>query len=641
MDRTRRRLLSEQLPKEKAYWLDKLAGDLALSGIPLDLKRPDVLSPEKNSVAIDLDPQSAGKLFKATKQNELLIFTILVTTLKICLFKYNGVEDVIVGTTIHKRHKEDALLNQVLVLRDQVSRETTSRQLLKDIKNTIYEAFSHQKFPFESILELLHITAPENRMPLFNVVVLLDNLHSRENISDLENDVTVIFSIKEGHLTGSIEYNPGLFKEKTLASFARHYDNVLRAIITNPDQKISAIELLSQEEKQELIFGFNNTDRDYPRQKLIHQLFEEQVQQTPQAMALVSEEESLTYEELNERANQVAGYLRELGVGPEVLVGVMLERSAEMVVGLLGVLKAGGAYVPLDVQYPQERIGYMLEDTGAPVLLTQQRLLGQLPEHKARTVCIDSQWGEISRHSRGNPERLGTADNLAYVIYTSGSTGKPKGICLTHKGISRLVLNTNYVQLSASDRVGQLSNSSFDAAIFEIWGGLLNGARLEIIRKEVVLEPGALRRQLRSRGITTVMLTTALFNQVVAEDADAFQGLKHVFFGAEEAEPKWVRAVLKAGRPERLGNVYGPTENTTLTSWYEIKEVAEGATTVPIGSPVSNTEVYILNEAMSPVPVGVRGELYTGGDWLHTARCTEQASSSAYLLRVLPHDADK
>src|ERR1043165_4681437 len=268
MDRARRRLLSEQLPQEKAYWLNKLSGDLTVSAIPLDRKRPDVFSPEKKSLAIDLDAESAGKLLKATNQNEFLIFTILVTVLKVCLAKYNDVADVIVGTTIHKRQNEDALLNEVLVLRDEVRGEATVRELLRDVKNTIYEAFSNQKFPFESILELLHVPVPENRMPLFNVVVLLDNIH--ESVSDLNNDVTITFSINDASLTGSIEYNASLFKERTIHSFARQFNNVLRAVIANPQQKISAIELLSPEEKHALIFGFNDTHKDYPSQQPIH-----------------------------------------------------------------------------------------------------------------------------------------------------------------------------------------------------------------------------------------------------------------------------------------------------------------------------------------------------------------------------------
>jgi non-ribosomal peptide synthetase component F len=305
-----------------------------------------------------------------------------------------------------------------------------------------------------------------------------------------------------------------------------HLKNLLQGVLNNPEQPLWQIPILTQEEQQQVLVEWNKTYTGYPRQRCIHELFEEQAERAPEAMALVSDEESLTYRELNERANQVAGYLRELGVGPEVLVAVMLERSVEMMVGLLGVLKAGGAYVPLDVQYPRERIGYMLEDTGAAVLLTQQRLLEKVPEHEGRTVCIDSQWGEISQHSRANLKAKGTAENLAYVIYTSGSTGKPKGICVTHKAINRLVLNTNYAKLNSSDRITQVSNSAFDAAVFEIWGALLNGACLEIIRKEVLLEPGELSRQLRSRGITTVFLTTALFNQIAAADGSAFRGVK-------------------------------------------------------------------------------------------------------------------
>jgi aspartate racemase len=614
MDRTRRTLLSEQLPQEKAYWLEKLGGDLTLSGIPLDYKRTAGLS-DKKTVAIDLDAQSVGKLFKATNQNEFLIFTILVTVLKICLSKYNGVEDVSVGTTVYEQHKEDALLNKVLVLRDRVNGEVTFKQLLRDIKNTIYEAFSHQKFPFESILELLHVSAPENRTPLFNVAVLLDNLQSRENISDLKNDVTVIFSIKDGHLTGVIEYNSNLFKERTLRSFARHYDNVLRATVAKPDQKISAIELLSQAEKQELIFGFNNTERDYPRQKLIHELFEEQVERSPEATALVWEAESLSYRELNERANQVAGYLRELGVGREVLVAVMLERSVELVVGLLGVLKAGGAYVPLDVQYPGERIGYMLKDTGAPVLLTQQRLVGQLPEHEARVVCLDSEWGEISRQKKTNPESLGTADNLAYVIYTSGSTGNPKGVSVPQRAVVRLVKETNYAEFNGDETFLQLAPLAFDASTFEIWGCLLNGARL-VMMPPRQLSLTELGEALKRCNVTTLWLTAGLFHLMVDERLADLTSLHQLLAGGDVLSAPHVQKFLREAKDCTLINGYGPTENTTFTCCYRMRNGDHFESSVPIGVPIAHTQAYVLDERLQPVPIGVTGELYIGGDGL-------------------------
>src|ERR1043165_1843450 len=613
MDRARRRLLSEQLPQEKAYWLNKLSGDLTVSAIPLDRKRPDVFSPEKKSLAIDLDAESAGKLLKATNQNEFLIFTILVTVLKVCLAKYNDVADVIVGTTIHKRQNEDALLNEVLVLRDEVRGEATVRELLRDVKNTIYEAFSNQRFPFESILELLHIPVPENRTPLFNVVVLLENLN--ENFLDLKNDVTLIFSIKDGRLTGSIEFNSALFNEKTLERFAGHFNNVLRAVVANPDQKISAIELLSPAEKQALIFGCNDTHRGYPSQQPIHQLFEDQVVRTPENIALVSGEERLSYRELNERANQLAHYLRESGVGPDVLVGVMMERSLEMMIALLGVLKAGGAYVPLEVKYPAERIAYMVEDTKAPVVLTQERLVSYLASHQARKVCLDSQWVEISKHSTANPEPSAIADNLAYVIYTSGSTGRPKGVGVPQRAVVRLVKETNFFELQADETFLQLAPLAFDASTFEIWGSLLNGARLALMasRQPSLTELG---EALKHHRVTTLWLTAGLFHLMVDERLADLTSLRQLLAGGDVLSVPHVQKFLREAKDCTLINGYGPTENTTFTCCYGMRNGEDLQYSVPIGFPIAHTQVYVLDQRLQPVPMGATGELYTGGDGL-------------------------
>jgi amino acid adenylation domain-containing protein len=320
----------------------------------------------------------------------------------------------------------------------------------------------------------------------------------------------------------------------------------------------------------------------------------------------------LSYRELNERANQLAHYLRKLGVGREVLVGICVERSLEMVVALLATLKAGGAYVPLDPEYPKDRLAFILEDTQSKVLLTQKGLLERLPQHSARTVCLDRDWKKIAEESAENPISGAAPESLAYVIYTSGSTGKPKGVAIRQQGIVRLVVNPNYVTLSPADTIAQASNFAFDAATFEIWGALVNGARLAIIAKEWVLSPEQLAQAFVSYRVTCVFLTTAVFNRLSSEKPDAFRDLRYLLFGGETCDPDRVKAVLESGPPEHLVHVYGPTETTTFATFYEVTRVVPDLT-IPIGRPITATEVILLDPRCQLVPCGVVGEICIGG----------------------------
>ncbi|MFM8309178.1 MAG: amino acid adenylation domain-containing protein, partial [Microcystis aeruginosa] len=321
----------------------------------------------------------------------------------------------------------------------------------------------------------------------------------------------------------------------------------------------------------------------------------------------------LTYNELNCRANQLAHYLQKLGVKPEELVGICLERSLDMIVGLLGILKAGGAYVPIDPDCPQERISFMLQDTQVKIILTCESLQTSLPNHQAIVICLDKDWPQINQTNQENPNSAVSADNLAYVIYTSGSTGIPKGVIVTHQAVNRLVLNTNYIQFTPDDRVVQASNIAFDAATFEIWGALLNGAKIIIIAKSVLLSPQELAVSLKENQISVLFLTTALFNQLANLVPQAFSNLRCLLFGGEAVEPKWVQEVLEKGAPQRLLHVYGPTENTTFSSWYLVENVASTATTIPIGKAIANTQIYLLDKNLQPVPIGVVGELHIAG----------------------------
>ncbi|MDF5723373.1 MAG: amino acid adenylation domain-containing protein [Rhizonema sp. PD37] len=379
---------------------------------------------------------------------------------------------------------------------------------------------------------------------------------------------------------------------------------------------------LTEQERHKILVEWNQTTVDYPRHLCIHQLFEVLVEKTPDNIAVVFNSLKLTYQELNHRANQLAHYLQSKGVGTEVLAGICVERSVEMVVGLLGILKAGGAYVPLDPTYPEERLSFMLRDSQVKVLLTQQKFVAGFTESGVKTVCLDTDWESINRQSQENPKSDVTAENLAYVIYTSGSTGKPKGVAVPHRAVNRLVCNTNYVQLDKSDahddklRIAQANNASFDAATFEIWGSLLHGARLVIIPQNIMLSPQHFAAYIREQGISVLFLTTALFNQLASIVPQAFKDLRYLLFGGEAVDPKFVKAVLRNGPPQRLLHVYGPTESTTFSCWYLVQDIAEGATNLPIGRPISNTHIYILNSKLQPVPIGTVGELYIGGDGL-------------------------
>jgi amino acid adenylation domain-containing protein len=365
-----------------------------------------------------------------------------------------------------------------------------------------------------------------------------------------------------------------------------------------------------------VLVDWNQTHTDYPRQHSIPQIFEEHVRLRPEAIALEFGETQLSYAQLDTRANQLAHFLASKGVRSGDLVCICAERSADLVVGLLGILKAGGAYVPLDPSYPQQRLAFMLEDTRARVVVTQRHLVPSLPVGERAVVCLDEDL-HLIRQQPASPLPLSIdSAQPSHVIYTSGSTGKPKGVCISHQAIVRTMRNTSYIEVKETDRVGQAANVSFDAATFEFWSALLNGARLVGIPREVALDPKALGEHLERTRINVLLITTALFNQVARERPESFSGLRQLHFGGEASDPKWVREVLNKGAPGKLMNMYGPSESTTYATWYLVEKVAEGATTVPIGGALSNTTLYVLDRQGLPVPVGVPGELYIGGEGL-------------------------
>ena len=412
-------------------------------------------------------------------------------------------------------------------------------------------------------------------------------------------------------------YDPTLFDEASIARMLAHLLTLLEGMAADPDIPIDRLRLLTTEESDQIVAEWNQTAAPYPAERCVHQEFERHAGLQPDAVAVMSDGGALSYGELNHRSGRLAEYLRREGVGVGSRVALCMDRSLEMIIGMLAILKAGGVYVPLDPGYPAERLAFLLNEVAASVILTVAEVEASLPPTDAKVICLDRDWPLIEGVripiSTGAASEARSTD-LAYVIFTSGSTGVPKGVAVPHCAITRLVLNTNYVELGPTDRIAHLSNVCFDAATFEIWGALLTGASVVLIPKAVALDPDRFGFELEERQISTLFVTTALFNELAAANGRIFESVKQVLFGGEAVNPESVRRVLESGGPpRRLLHVYGPTECTTFATFYLVTEVEKDATTIPIGRPITNTTAYVLDKHGNPLPIGVPGELYLGG----------------------------
>lgn len=612
-----------------AYWKKQLSGDLPVLEIPTDHPRPPRMSYRGGDAGFDLTNDVVERLNELSRCEGATLFMTLMAALLSLLHRYTGQDDIIIGTAVAGRNYAEiekliGFFINTLVLRTDLSGNPKFSELLGRVREVALGAYDHQAVPFEKLVEELQPERDPSRTPFFQMMVSFQNLPAAEVTSsglritpqDVGNqsrfDLELhLFAIPEG-LIGTLIYNSDLFEQPTIDRILRHFETLLAGVAATPEARLSELPLLTKKEHEQFS-EWNTTSSEYGRDECLPHSVEMQAARQPEAVAVSYGAKQITYRELNTRANQLAHYLRRRGVGPDVRVGVLLDRSVEMIVALLGIIKAGGAYVPLDGSFPEQRLRFMLEDAEVALLLTQQ---GQPKIDVSEVVYLDEPWGQFGSESRENPEILTSAENLAYVMYTSGSTGQPKGVCVTHRAINRLLRNTNYVQLNESDRIAQVSNAAFDAATFEIWGALIHGARLVGLAKETVLSPPEFKRAVAEQHISTMFLTTALFNQIAQSLPETFAPLRYLLFGGEACDPQSVRRVLELGKPEHLLHVYGPTESTTFTTYYDVSDVQAGARTIPIGRALSNTEVWVLDRNMQVTPVGVTGELYIGGDGL-------------------------
>ncbi|MCA2554408.1 MAG: amino acid adenylation domain-containing protein, partial [Microcystis sp. M04BS1] len=616
-------LTNEVLDRQLSYWKQQLTGVTLLHQLPTDRPRPAIQSFRGGTERLQLDSQLTQQLKKLSQESGSTLFMTLLGGFAVLLSRYSQQTDVVIGSPIANRNRTEiegliGFFVNSLVLRFDLSQDPTFEDFLAQVRQTTQDAYDHQDLPFEMLVEKLQIERHLDRNPLTQIVFALQNAPSSPwdlpglNIEEIPSgldsvrvDLEVyLWDAPEG-LSGFCSYNRDLFDAETIVRMMTHFKTLLAAIVENPRQSVASLPLLNPEEEYQLLEGWNETKADYSYNKCIHQLIEEQAARTPDAVAVVFENQQLTYAELNSQANQLADYLRSLGVETEVIVGLCVERSLDMIVALIGILKAGAAYLPLDPEYPQERLQFMLEDSQVPLLLTQSSLIDKLPNHQAKTVFLAEIWQEIKPMNWDNLTGKVTASNLANVIYTSGSTGKPKGVMVEHQGLCNLALaQIETFAVSSQSRVLQFASFSFDACISEVLMALGAGATLYLASKDNLMPGLPLIKQLRNNKITHITLPPSALAVLPWENLSSLQT---IIVAGEACSPELVK---KWSRGRNFFNGYGPTEGSVCATVAKCTPVDEKIT---IGRPIPHVQVYILDSHLQPVPIGVPGELHIGG----------------------------
>lgn len=631
----RRWLTAERIERQVEYWKNQLAGAPELLELPTDRPRPAIQSFRGACASLDLSSELRAALYALCHAENATLFMVLTAGFQILLARQSGQYDVVVGTAVAGRDRPEierliGFFVNTLPIRTDLSEEPTVSEALARVRAATVAAFDHQDVPFEVLVERLQPPRSPAYAPIFQAMLVLQNpITAAADDSDLvirarqaphtgTSKFDLVLSLEEdaGTIHCHLEYNTDLFEHATIHRMLQRYEKLLEGMAAGPSRRIGQLPMHADDEKHLLLKGWNDTDRDYPRNRCVHQLFEDQVSRTPDAVAVVFEDHRLTYQELNVRANRLAHALRALGVDRGGRVALCVERSPEMIVGLLGILKAGGAYVPLDPSYPQSRLEFMLRDTAAPVVLTQASLISSLPQTGARLLVLDDDLGSDQPDGDLDPAVPVTADDLAYVMYTSGSTGTPKGVEVIHRAIARLLCGVDYVRLDGGRRILQMAPISFDASTFEIWGALLHGGCC-VLFPDRTPSIERLGRVLDDQKIDTLWLTSALFNTVIDEAPEILSGVKQLLAGGDVLSVPHVKRALAELPDTQLINGYGPTETTTFACCYPIpRPFDENQRSVPIGRPINATRAYVLDGRLEPVPIGIAGELYLGGDGL-------------------------
>ncbi len=625
----------DELQRQLDYWKNQLAGIPALVELPTDRPRSAARSLRGASLSAVPPLGLLEKLHALARSERSTLFMTLLAAFQVLLSRYSGQEDIPVGSPIAGRTQIETeeligFFVNTLVLRGNLSGDPSFRQLLARVRETALEAYAHQDLPFEKMVEELRPVRALNQTPLFQVVFQLATSPRKEpeffglkvswfqiQTEDANFDLSLSVIARPDRLSSVIEYRTDLFDADTIRRILDHWQVLLTGIAADPDRAISDLPLMGDAERRRVLFDWNATKSVYPREKSVGEVFEAQSAATPAATALAFETERMTYAELNARSNRLAHALRSHGVGAETLVGVFLERSFDLVIALLAILKAGGAYVPLDTAYPRERLGLLIRQTGMRLVLTEGGLANRIPAGDGVSILrLDTETRAIESRPAENLPSIASGESVACVMFTSGSTGTPKGVLVPHRGILRLVKGVEYVQIRPADVFLQLAPIAFDASTFELWGALLNGARCVLFPGRIPT-PAALRSTIAEHQVSILWLTASLFNAIIDKDSAALSGIRELLIGGEALSVEHVRRALGALPSTRILNGYGPTESTTFACCHPIPtRLPESVHSIPIGKPISNTRVHVLDRKGHPVPVGIAGELFIGGDGL-------------------------
>lgn len=594
------------------YWHQELLGNLPDTNLPFS--RLSTAPVKIQELELVFPPALTAQLVKMSKNSELSLYLILLTVLNSVLYRYNRQEDYIVGSPIYQPTATITTHNNLVLIRTHIVGDLSFKELLLQVKNKALQAYEQQDYPFTELLKSLDIK-DKNRLP--RIMCLLQNIHEMDAVADTAKDLTIICRYANNAISGQINYNVTVLEKEFIKRFAEHFLNVLTSAVANLDTPIAQLQLLSPAEKEQLLTEFNNTATEYPQNQTVVSLFEEQVAKTPEAIAIVGADQQLSYQTLNQRANQLAHYLQTCQVGPEVLVGIYLERSPEMIIGLLGILKAGGAYLPLDLNYPVARLTSILADAGVDYVLTQSSLVEQLSNSTAQLVCLDVPEENFSQFSVENPLNKVMPENLAYVIYTSGSTGQPKGVMVEHQGLVNYGLwaKKQYLQEERLD-FPLFSSLAFDLTVTSIYVPLIAGGRMVIYGEKYHQRDLAILQVIEDNLVDIIKLTPSHLALITDMNLSNSR-LKKFIVGGEDFKTNLAKATYDAfGGQVEIYNEYGPTETVVGCMIYQFDPAKDVDTSVPIGKPIDNAQIYLLDEALNPVPLGVKGEIYVAGKGL-------------------------
>jgi amino acid adenylation domain-containing protein len=633
-------LNDEKRLEQLNYWKQQLKDAPPILNLLTDYPRP-VQQSFQGARATIIIPQAIADALKSFSQQEgVTLFMVLLAAFKTLLYRYTGQTDLLVGTPVANR-THSAIENllgcfvNTLVLRTDVSGELSFRELVKRVRETALAAYTHQDFPFEQLVKELQPERTLSHTPLFQVMFVfqdapmlalqLPNLTLAPlmvNNGTAKFDLTLYVEDTKQGLIGFLEYNTELFYTDTINRMVGHFNNLLESIIANCDRSVARLPLLTLQEQTQLLTNSYSINTDYPAELCLHQLFEQQVEKTPDAVAVVFENQQLTYAQLNIKANELAHHLQNLGVKPDALVGICMERSLEMVIGILAILKAGGAYVPLDPTYPTERLHFVLEDAQLKFILTQQKQTDKLSNDQTQLICLDTDWEIIAKQSTDNPNSQVVPASLAYIIYTSGSTGKPKGVLVNHTNVVRLFAATDaWFKFNQQDVWTLFHSIAFDFSVWEIWGALLYGGRLVVVPYEVSRSPQAFYELLSQQQVTVLNQTPSAFRQLIQFDesvpvGEKLKHIRYVIFGGEALELQSLQPWFEryGDKSPQLVNMYGITETTVHVTYRPLTcaDVTQAQGSV-IGSPIPDLQVYLLDQHQQLVPMGVPGEMYIGG----------------------------